>query len=203
MWPDWQARLARLGPSTFPRYEKAGSARGSDRGQIGAIHFPRQGDKRGGREGGQGRGARIRIRAVFRCMATTLQSYISLTLAAQRRYVLGHRRTPRTQTLQCERSHRLFSPGSRPTASSQTLSATPTGVRARWACRLMVLRTTKCRTTLVMGGFPVRCGPLGRFNEKNGRKPGSACRWPQVIHTKAIRSRLMTLFNRVFNNLTP
>src|SRR5208282_1538279 len=39
----------------------------------------------------------------------------------------------------CERYHGLFSPGSRPTASSQTLSASPTGLRARWACRLMVL----------------------------------------------------------------
>ncbi len=43
----------------------------------------------------------------------------------------------------CERYHGLFSPGSRPTASSQTLSASPTGLRARWACRLMVL-ATKC-----------------------------------------------------------
>src|SRR5271166_2372285 len=34
----------------------------------------------------------------------------------------------------CERYHGLFSPGSRPTASSQTLSASPTGLRARWAC---------------------------------------------------------------------
>jgi len=30
------------------------------------------------------------------------------------------------------------------TASSQTLSASPIGLRARWACRLMVLGTTKC-----------------------------------------------------------
>src|SRR5271166_6317791 len=44
----------------------------------------------------------------------------------------------------CERYHGLFSPGSRPTASSQTLSANPTGLRARWACGLMVLGTTKC-----------------------------------------------------------
>jgi len=44
----------------------------------------------------------------------------------------------------CERYHGLFSPGSRPTASSQTLSASPTGLRARWACGLMVLGTTKC-----------------------------------------------------------
>jgi len=35
-------------------------------------------------------------------------------------------------------------PGSRPTASSQTLSASPTELRARWACGLMVLGTTKC-----------------------------------------------------------
>src|SRR5208337_1666331 len=34
----------------------------------------------------------------------------------------------------CERYHGLFSPGSRPTASIQTLSASPTGLRARWAC---------------------------------------------------------------------
>ncbi len=44
----------------------------------------------------------------------------------------------------CERYHGLFSPGSRPTASSQTLSASPTGLRGRWACGLMVLGTTKC-----------------------------------------------------------
>ena len=44
----------------------------------------------------------------------------------------------------CERYHGLFSPGSRPTASSQTLSASPTGLRARWACGLVVLGTTKC-----------------------------------------------------------
>ncbi len=49
---------------------------------------------------------------------------------------------PRART--CERYHGLFSPGSRPTASSQTLSASPTGLRARWACGLMVLGTTKC-----------------------------------------------------------
>ncbi len=39
----------------------------------------------------------------------------------------------------CERYHGLFSPGSRPTGSSQTLSASPTGLRASWACGLMVL----------------------------------------------------------------
>src|SRR5208283_5470765 len=44
----------------------------------------------------------------------------------------------------CERYHGLFSPGSRPTASSQTMSASPTGLQARWACGLMVLGTTKC-----------------------------------------------------------
>ena len=46
----------------------------------------------------------------------------------------------------CERHHpALFSPArSQPTASSQTLSASPTGLRARWACGLMVLGTTKC-----------------------------------------------------------
>src|SRR5208337_2737521 len=44
----------------------------------------------------------------------------------------------------CERYHGLFSPGSRPTGSSQTLSASPTGLRARWACGLMVLGATKC-----------------------------------------------------------
>ena len=60
----------------------------------------------------------------------------------------------------CERYHGLFSPGSRPTGSSQTLSASPTGLRARWACGLMVLGATKSRTTLVMGGVPVRWVPL-------------------------------------------
>ncbi len=44
----------------------------------------------------------------------------------------------------CERYHGLLSPGARPTASSQTLSASPTGLRARWAGGLMVLGTTKC-----------------------------------------------------------
>ena len=58
---------------------------------------------------------------------------INLSLASLGRYA-------RT----CERYHGLFSPGSRPTASSQTLSASPTGLRARWACGLMVLGTTKC-----------------------------------------------------------
>ena len=33
--------------------------------------------------------------------------------------------------------------------------------------------------------------------------PESACRWPQVFHTQAIRLRPMTLFNPVFNCLTP
>ena len=47
-------------------------------------------------------------------------------------------------TRTCERYHGLFSPGSRPTASSQTLSAIPTGLPASWACGLMVLGTTKC-----------------------------------------------------------
>ena len=44
----------------------------------------------------------------------------------------------------CERYHGLFSPGSRPTGSSQTLSVSPTGLRASWACGLMVLGATKC-----------------------------------------------------------
>jgi len=52
-------------------------------------------------------------------------------------------------------------------------------------------------------GFPVRCGPPGRSEERNGRQGGSACRWPQVFHSQAIRSRPMTLFNPVFNCLTP
>ena len=73
------------------------------------------------------------------------------------------------------------------------------------------------RTTLVMGGFPVRCGPPGRSEERNGRSEerngrseerngrqgGSACRWPQVFHTQSIRLRPMTLFNPVFNFVTP
>src|SRR5208337_3717968 len=59
------------------------------------------------------------------------------------------------------------------------------------------------RTTLVMGGFPVRRGPFGRSEERNGRQGGSACRWPQVFHTQAIRLRPMTLFNPVFNIVTP
>ena len=33
--------------------------------------------------------------------------------------------------------------------------------------------------------------------------PESACRWPQVFDTRAIRLRPMTLFNPVFNCLTP
>src|SRR5208283_5049707 len=38
---------------------------------------------------------------------------------------------------------------------------------------------------------------------RNGRQGGSACRWPQVFDTQAIRLRPMTLFNPVFNCLTP
>src|SRR5208337_535320 len=53
----------------------------------------------------------------------------------------------------CERCHGLFSPGSRPTASSQTLSASPTGLRARWACGLMVLGATKCWNDTCNGRF--------------------------------------------------
>ena len=45
--------------------------------------------------------------------------------------------------------------------------------------------------------------PHGRSEERNGRQRGSACRWPQVLHTQAIRLRPMTLFNPVFNCLTP
>ena len=69
----------------------------------------------------------------------------------------------------CERYHGLFSPGSRPTGSSQTLSASPTGLRARWACGSWCLGPRSVRTTLVMGGVPVRCGPPGRSEERNGR----------------------------------
>jgi len=75
-----------------------------------------------------------------------------------------------------------------------------------------------------MVGFPVRRGPPGRSEERNGRseerngrseerngrseernnsQPGSACRWPQVFDTQVIRLRPMTLFNPVFNFLTP
>jgi len=57
--------------------------------------------------------------------------------------------------------------------------------------------------TLVIGGFPVRKGPFGRSEERNGPQGGSACRWPQVFHTQAIRLRPMTFFNPVFNRLTP
>jgi len=124
----------------------------------------------------------------------------------------------------CERFHGLFSPGSRPTASSQTLSVSPTELRARWACGLMVLGTTSVCTSLGVVGFPVRCGPPGRSEERNGRseerngrseerngrseerngrQPGSACRWPEVFRTQAIRLRPMTLFNPVFNCVTP
>jgi len=46
-------------------------------------------------------------------------------------------------------------------------------------------------------------GRNGRSEERNGRQPGSACRWPQVFHTQAIRLRPMTLFNPVFNCVTP
>ena len=53
----------------------------------------------------------------------------------------------------CQRYHGLFSPGSRPTASSQTLSAIPTGLRARWVCGLMVLGTTKCLHDTCNGRF--------------------------------------------------
>src|SRR5271157_3418830 len=52
-------------------------------------------------------------------------------------------------------------------------------------------------------GFPVRRGPPGRSEERNGRQGGSACRWPQVFHTQGIILRPMTLFNPVFNCLTP
>ena len=103
----------------------------------------------------------------------------------------------------CERYHGLFSPGSRPTASSQTWSASPTGLRARWACGLMVLGTTKCLHETWNGRFSVRSGPPGRSEERNSRQGGSACRWPQVFHTQAIRLRPMTLFNPVFNCVTP
>src|SRR5271157_213175 len=79
-------------------------------------------------------------------------------------------------------------------------------------------------TRLGVVGFPVRRGPPGRSEEPNGRseepngrseepngrseepnnsQPGSACRWPQVFDTQAIRLRPMTLFNPVFNFLTP
>jgi hypothetical protein len=54
-----------------------------------------------------------------------------------------------------------------------------------------------------MVGFPVLCGPPGRSEERNGCQGGSACRWPQVFHTQAIRLRPMTLFNPVFNCVTP
>src|SRR5208337_4441052 len=79
-------------------------------------------------------------------------------------------------------------------------------------------------TRLGVVGFPVRRGPLGRSEERNGRpeerngrpeerngrpeerngrQGGSGCRWPQVFHTRAIRLRPMTLFNPVFNCVTP
>src|SRR5208282_3251698 len=72
-------------------------------------------------------------------------------------------------------------------------------------------------TRLGVVGVPVRRGPPGRSEEqngrseeqngrseeRNGRQGGSACRWPQVLDTQAIRLRPMTLFNPVFNCLTP
>ena len=91
----------------------------------------------------------------------------------------------------CERYQGLFSPGSRPTASSQTLSASPTGLRARWACGLMVLGTTKCLHETWDGRFSSASRSPGRSEERNGRQGGSACRWPQVFHTQAIRLRPM------------
>ena len=110
----------------------------------------------------------------------------------------------------CERYHGLFSPGSRPTASSQTLSASPTGLRARWACGLMVLGTTKCLHETRAGRFSSASrSPLSLRRAKWSLKmhktaqPGSACRWPQIFDTKVIRLRSMTLFNPVSNCLTP
>src|SRR5208337_2005271 len=44
--------------------------------------------------------------------------------------------------------------------------------------------------------FPTR---LLTVSEPGLILPESACRWPQVFHTQAIRLRPMTLFNPVFN----
>ena len=104
---------------------------------------------------------------------------------------------PYTRT--CERYHGLFSPGSRPTGSSQTLSASPTGLRASWGVRAHgAWGHESVRTTLVMGSFQVRCGPPGRSEERNGRQGGWACRWPQVFHTQAIRIASHDLFQPRF-----
>ena len=49
----------------------------------------------------------------------------------------------------------------------------------------------------------MRRGPPGRSDQRDGRHGGSGCRWPQVFHTQGIRLRPMTLFNPVFNCVTP
>ncbi len=120
-----ERRLAvkrRKGPSTFPWYRRVG----------GPIQSPRHS------QDGHSNHAPTRsvctAAAVASLRARFSHSYgINVSVAS-----LG--RCART----CERYHGLFSPGSRPTASSQTWSASPTGLRARWACRLMVLGATKC-----------------------------------------------------------
>ena len=119
----------------------------------------------------------------------------------------------------CERYHGLFSPGSRPTASSQTLSASPTGldsgkvgVRAHGAWDHEVFARDSGWSVFQCVAVPLVAQKSQMVAQKsqmvaqkshNGRQPGSACRWPQVFDTQAIRLRPMTLFNPVFNFLTP
>src|SRR5208282_6092548 len=72
-------------------------------------------------------------------------------------------------------------------------------------------RTTRQQTTTEMsetsygtaqaGAQTLAAGSLRDFRVPF--VPESACRWPQVFHTQAIRLRPMTLFNPVFNCLTP
>ena len=112
----------RKGPSTFPWYRRVG----------GPIQSP------GHSQDGPSNHAPTRSVCTAAAVASLRARFshscgINVSLASLGRYA-------RT----CERYHGLFSPGSRPTGSSQTLSASPTGLRARWACGLMVLGATKC-----------------------------------------------------------
>ena len=97
----------------------------------------------------------------------------------------------------------------RPSGACQTYQSPPQPPGPRRGGRLSALSAQPLST----GGCGRVClGFWGRKESGSGLLtvsdpglilPESACRWPQVFHTQGIRLCPMTLFNPVFNCLTP
>src|SRR5271165_6938304 len=117
--------------------------------------------------------------------------------------------TPNFPAPACMHSSPVAALALRPSGACQTYQSPPQPPGPRRGGRLSALSAQPLST----GGCGRVClGFWGRKESGSGLLtvsdpglilPESACRWPQVFHTQGIRLCPMTLFNPVFNCLTP